>query len=706
LPQPSGPDSSGVARVLYRRWLLVLSVGLLVAGAAAAGAWFLIPPRFTAFALVHIASNQPWKVFPTPESRNDFSTYVRTQAAQIKSRYVLQAALNSEEVRKLNLYEREADPLVWLEDEIKVECKEGSEIVMISMTGPTPQELLALVNAVEKAYLHEVESGEKKRRAERVRELDGLYLTSREKLRSSRETWLRVANQLGSSDSKALTQKQLLLIGTYNKLKDQYLQVSYELKKAQARLTALEARPKGDDQPLPDGVLNQAVQQDTAAKQYLTRITQLEQVLADYDRNAVRGRAETGARLVLKDLGSTKASLEARREELREELTRQYRKQTQAQTETEVAELRHQIAPLEAQERWLGEEVERLEKETTKVGNTHTELDMLREDIKRDEQLTDRIANQLDQARLELNSPLRVTGQQEAALQKQDRKRQLVALVAAPLAAFACVGMCVVWWDTRSRRIQSVHEVVSHLGMRVMGAVPVLPGRARQPLLEAVVRPDVYGPNYLESIDAVRTLLLRDASADGIKVIMVTSAVEGEGKTTLAGHLASSLARAGRRTLLVDCDLRRPVLQDRFGLALEPGFSDVLRGQVAPAAAVQQTAQDHLSVLTAGRWDLAVHQILAREGPRPVLDPLRTDFDFIVIDSHPVLAATDSLLIGQEADAVILSLLRDRSQAPVVNAACQRLANLGIRMLGAVVNGVQRHEMYDAGYSYAVRPVR
>src|SRR5262249_45361695 len=152
------------------------------------------------------------------------------------------------------------------------------------MTGPYPEELIALVNAVQKAYLQEIESGEKKKRTERVRELDSLYIASREKLRSSRETWLRVANQLGSSDSKALTQKQLLLIGTYNKLKDQHLQVSYELKKAQSRLATLQARPKTDDQALPDGVLSQAVQQDIATKQYLARISQLEQVLADYDR--------------------------------------------------------------------------------------------------------------------------------------------------------------------------------------------------------------------------------------------------------------------------------------------------------------------------------------------------------------------------------------------------------------------------------------
>src|SRR5262249_52950018 len=136
VPLVAGPtDASSAFKALQRRWPLVLTFGLLAAGLAAAAAWALIPPRYTAFALVHVASNQPWKVFPTPESRNDFNTFVRTQAAQIKSRYVLQAALNSDDVKKLDLYSREPDPVVWLDEEIKVDCKEGSEIVTVSMTG-------------------------------------------------------------------------------------------------------------------------------------------------------------------------------------------------------------------------------------------------------------------------------------------------------------------------------------------------------------------------------------------------------------------------------------------------------------------------------------------------------------------------------------------------------------------------------------------
>jgi len=179
-------------------------------------------------------------------------------------------------------------------------------------------------------------------------------------------------------------------------------------------------------------------------------------------------------------------------------------------------------------------------------------------------------------------------------------------------------------------------------------------------------------------------------------VLMVTSAETGEGKTTLASHLASSLSRAGRKTLLIDGDLRQPALHQLFEVSLQPGFSEVLLGEVDSVDAILPTNQDGLMVMPAGQWDREVIQSLARGEAGGVLEKLREEFDFVVVDSHPVLAATDPLMIGQHVDAVILSVLRDVSQTPRVYAATQRLQSLGIRVLGAVVNGTDPDEVFVA----------
>jgi capsular exopolysaccharide synthesis family protein len=169
---------------------------------------------------------------------------------------------------------------------------------------------------------------------------------------------------------------------------------------------------------------------------------------------------------------------------------------------------------------------------------------------------------------------------------------------------------------------------------------------------------------------------------------MVTSAVEGEGKTTLASNLALSVARSGRKTLFVDCDLRRPSAHQLFEQTLQPGFSELVLGEVEPDAVVRPTTTGpNLWLLPAGQWDRAVVQELARRGVGDLFAQLRDEFDFIILDSHPLLPATDSLLIGQHVDGVILSVLHDVSRTPKVYAACQRLETLGIPCFGAVVNG-------------------
>jgi len=174
-----------------------------------------------------------------------------------------------------------------------------------------------------------------------------------------------------------------------------------------------------------------------------------------------------------------------------------------------------------------------------------------------------------------------------------------------------------------------------------------------------------------------------------LRVVMVTSAVESEGKTSLASNLAMSLARAGRKTLLIDCDLRRPAAHQLFEQPLQPGFSEVVLHEVELPDAVRVTTADpNLFLLTAGLWDRNVLQELAKSGMTSIFEKLRDEFDFIIVDSHPVLAATDSLLLGQHVDAVLVSLMRDVSQMHNVHSACQQLSALGIRVFGAVVSGM------------------
>ncbi|HEV3448862.1 MAG TPA: CpsD/CapB family tyrosine-protein kinase, partial [Gemmataceae bacterium] len=180
----------------------------------------------------------------------------------------------------------------------------------------------------------------------------------------------------------------------------------------------------------------------------------------------------------------------------------------------------------------------------------------------------------------------------------------------------------------------------------------------------------------------------------------VTSPGNGEGKTTLACHLAASLARGSRNTLLIDCDLRNPAASSQFDLPNEPGISEALRGEIEYDEAILSTPVARLSLLPAGKSDRLAIQCLAQENVEKVFQLMREQYDFIVIDAPAVLPFADSLLIGQYADAVLFSVLRNRSRLPLLHAAQQKLSSLGIRTLGAVVIG-EKPEAY--GYPQTMR---
>jgi capsular exopolysaccharide synthesis family protein len=197
----------------------------------------------------------------------------------------------------------------------------------------------------------------------------------------------------------------------------------------------------------------------------------------------------------------------------------------------------------------------------------------------------------------------------------------------------------------------------------------------------------------MEWIDGIRTMVLHDSQVDGTKVILIASADSREGKSTVAGHLAASLARAGRRTILIDGDLRRPFLHEMFGVPMQPGLSEVILGEVDLAEGINETPEENLVVMPSGQWDRQVIQALARDGLSQLLLRLRQSYDYVIIDSHPILDATDALLMSKQADAVILTAIKQNTQLPRLYTASQRLAALHVNVLGVVVNGVDPYEV-------------
>jgi capsular exopolysaccharide synthesis family protein len=223
---------------------------------------------------------------------------------------------------------------------------------------------------------------------------------------------------------------------------------------------------------------------------------------------------------------------------------------------------------------------------------------------------------------------------------------------------------------------------------------------------ELVMVNDVRSPSA-ESYRKLMTNLMYSASRPGLRVVVVTSASAGEGKTTTASNLAVAFAQQGRRVALVDADLRRARIHDVFGLGLEPGLTDLLVGNATIEQSIRPSGIAGLSIIPAGTLPPNPLEFLGGERMHDLLGTLRERFDVVLIDTPPVLVTADAALMGVQADGVVLVVRAGKSERTAARHAVQQIVHLGGRILGAVLNDPDartprygRYGDYYYGYSY------
>ena len=364
--------------------------------------------------------------------------------------------------------------------------------------------------------------------------------------------------------------------------------------------------------------------------------------------------------------------------------------------------LKIKIAGLEETEKFLFPEVDRLRNSVQEMAKNGGKLDAFQEDNSHLKNLTDRIIHEEHALNVELEVPSEFKVLEEAQILHADNTIRMISMVAgtplslwpwccwpSPGGSFA--GGASTPWRMSATTSASASSALPHAARRVPRRL--LGGGTRDAYLDLLLT---------ESIDATRTMVLHLARAESVQVVMVTSATAGEGKTSLSTHLAASMARIGLKTLLIDGDLRNPTAHRLFEINNDSGLCELLLGEADLRSVIHPTPVSGLSLLPAGIWDSEVSQSWPRTMPCAIFEQLRKEYDFILVDSSPVLPVADALMIGQVVDAVIFSILCEVSRLPSVYTATQRMAALGVRSLGAIVNGVQG-ELYVSTYQYAVR---
>jgi capsular exopolysaccharide synthesis family protein len=294
-------------------------------------------------------------------------------------------------------------------------------------------------------------------------------------------------------------------------------------------------------------------------------------------------------------------------------------------------------------------------------------------------------------------SNIRIVDKAEQPLTPVSPQKGMNLLLAMFGGTLAACGLAF-FVEHLDSRIKSPDEIRVHLGLSNLGMLPALDGKALAGGYPMVSK-GVPG-NFAEAFRAVRTNVLFSSAQEGSRSIVVTSTGPGEGKSMVASNLAISLAQAGQRVLLIDADMRKPKAHEIFELPQEPGLSNLLVGNAKASEAVRKSGVGNLWIIASGHVPPNPAELLGSQRFKDFLASLKDHFDWVVIDSPPVMAVTDAALVAHGASGVVFVVGAEMTSRHAAKTAVDQLRRAHAHFVGAVLNRVdlQRNSYYYSQY--------
>jgi len=683
-PLAGGIDYKRAWHAFRRRWLPAVTMGLVAATALAVPIWLFMPKGFEAVAWLRVRDKTG--MFGGGGRDNaEYESYRKTQVQLIKSPFVLMSALRRPGVSDLKtLQDEKQDQVGWLARNIQVSAPMESEVLQVRLRGESASDVTLIVNAVTQAYLSDVVNKEKADRLERRDTIERQYKQNMTEVRRRRDDYNNLAKTFGASESIEVATQRSLLLDHAGTLRAQLTSMQRDLSVLDAELAVLDAKARGDisdEEAVPDEMLAAMLARDPMIAELRDRLAVLDEAMTFQAERSARGANDPAVKRLESQRASLMDRIQQRGAELRPQVIAQMSldaagRRSGAADGPGVLRMRRQIIAQEMEAK--AKEFDKVAKEVTELGQANADLSARRSEIEQLEKVTEQMGMQLQASEVDIAMPARVELIEEASVPEgSDELFRIMLTILAGLGGLGLGAGAVVVFEYLRDRVSTAEEISQRVGVRVVGTLPkVTRSRKRSPAGEMA-----------ESVDGVRAVISQ-TGRDAPKVILVTSAVGHEGKTTFAAQLAASLARSDKRTLLLDGDLRHPNVHLALELDLRAGLPELLRGEIGNDEAVQPTAIEGLFAVTGGTCDYAAITALSRPELAKVIKGFRESFDHVVIDAGPVLAFADALLLGQLSDVALVATMRDVSRVPLVIAAVDKLRGVGVRVLGTVVNGV------------------
>lgn len=669
-------------RIIRGRYPQVIAVAIVVGAICAVVGWKAVPPLYASQGWVRVFATQPRVLYQTEENQMMpmFDGFVRSQAELLRSRRVIDLAISEPAMRDIGWPGQPAGASELIKA-LNVNAQRGSALISVTVSHKDP--LLAQIasNAVLTAFMRYQEEQEGMTVTDRERRLRENQRLLEAELKTVRESMVRNSDEFDGADVDRL----------FNSKSDQLAQVDAAL----ARPEMIAAGLAVDLPSVPE-----AVTPEQQPIEVLARGDQeLAQLLGIYKQieneiNARRGR-----------LGNNHPEMKALRIRLDGVRTLLDERAVYVRSQAVDTGLPVQVSPiaeLRAQREAYVVLRARLAEDVRALSRARMRLKSQQEREQEVERRLNETNTALEAIRVEdeVIRAGRVRIQQRAATPLQpDKDRRMPLAAAGFLGGFGVVVAGFVGMNLARRRVRFADELES--------SSPLIPLVGVVPDLETE-DPEQQEAAHL-ALHHVRNslLMLRDPNRDG-SVYLISSALQGEGKTTVAIALATSFAQAGYRVTLIDADLVGRGITHEMNLDGERGLTDCL-GEEPDETAFQPGTTGRMRIMPAGRRDKVQAHELTSEEISTVLEAVRRDSDIVVVDSGPILGSLEAGLFAMQSDVVVLLAQRGTS-GRLVRAAIDKARNYSRARLIMLFNRAHRSDLttsasYTSVYSRPINGV-
>jgi capsular exopolysaccharide synthesis family protein len=716
--QEPASESAGTSVVdllsaIMRRWHIVFLVFVGMCAAGLPAIWFLIKPTYVVTGAVHVAPILA-NILTGEADKGEISNYqifIKTQAEMMQSPQVLQRVADDLAPKKLSFFETHQDnflatlkqridktaagadytiilKLAMAEGRINIAPARQSELMKVTMNTGKPEEAKGIINAIIQAYMAVEVSNSAQGQDQILTALEDTRRVLLEKVQSQREAIRQLAEEYGTTSyltgrQDMMLQRVTTLLGELTKLDAHSISLEAQkqlLERAPGQPFALEQLLK---------MRNEYVNSDPTVQELTRMVVQTDHnlILAEQDLAPQNPVLQQKRKL----LETLRARLKEKRQQTADEFDKLLSKTTDKANEEKLAAVTAELKQLGVYEDHLRKLLDKEDAQTVEMGRKQLRIQDLQFQLNLDNEAYEKVRRRIRELEMERKRPARISVAYRAEIAdiKDKRVKYSAALV---FAALVC-GMGIAHWrNLADKSVYTPADVVKHIDIRIIGTTTSANAVKRELLPRQVV----------EDYQTIRANLGLLGDNGMPKKLVVTSPGMREGKTTLAVNLATSLARSGKKVLLIDGDLRKPDVADMLNLPKgSRGLQDVLFG-VGLDHAIHRVHPVELDVLAAdsrNRNDAC--ELLSSPLVAKKINAAARAYDHVIIDTPPVLAFPDALLWAKVADAAILTSCAGRTTASDLKDARDKLGEINVRVLGMVLGNVSAsHGYYRYGYNY------